>query len=166
MNRTRINVLGMTAILYFCGQLNTHAAVFLNLPGELHPNSLPPTVSKGIDWLEIFNAGFGKGLAGGVAVGLLVVVLRLWRLRKVIRRRSTEIGLQVVDQISQKLTGVPDQRGVLDTFYKTAFEEIQSNKVDQACWAKAFASANGHPEETKALYLKYRVSRLKSEEQS
>ena len=51
-----------------------------------------------------------------------------------------------------------------EELYLQAKQEIEDDNTDEATWTKAFAKSEGFEERTKALYIKYRVEKLKDEE--
>ena len=44
---------------------------------------------------------------------------------------------------------------------KQVWDEIENNNKIKSLWSRAFAHSNGNLEQTKALYIKYRVEDLK-----
>jgi hypothetical protein len=53
-------------------------------------------------------------------------------------------------------TPVPDEEGA----YARAADELETNQVDKATWARAFADADGDADKTKARYIALRVKKL------
>jgi len=51
-----------------------------------------------------------------------------------------------------------------DSLYEQALEELDSNNINKATWAKAFADAEGDDSKARAYYIKRRVENLKIEE--
>jgi len=45
--------------------------------------------------------------------------------------------------------------------YEQVWDEIENNNKIKSLWSRAFANSNGNLEQTKALYIKYRVEDLK-----
>ena len=52
-----------------------------------------------------------------------------------------------------------------EELYLQANKEIEDGNTNEGTWAKAFANAEGLEEQTKALYIKYRVAKLMEEEE-
>ena len=59
-------------------------------------------------------------------------------------------------------TPVPDEEGA----YARAADELETNQVDKATWARAFADADGDADKTKARYISLRVKKLTGEVQA
>jgi len=50
-----------------------------------------------------------------------------------------------------------------DFLYEQALEELDSDNINKATWAKAFAEAEGEDSKSRAFYIKFRVENLKKE---
>lgn len=50
-----------------------------------------------------------------------------------------------------------------DRFYAMALSEVDSDAKDPSVWGRAFVDASGDEAKAKALYIKYRVKRMKSD---
>ncbi len=48
-------------------------------------------------------------------------------------------------------------------FYELAWSELQSGKMHQALWAKAYSNADGEDAKARAWYIRYRVSQLEAQ---
>lgn len=51
-------------------------------------------------------------------------------------------------------------------YYELAWSELQSGKMHQALWAKAYSNADGEDAKARAWYIRYRVSQLESQRRS
>lgn len=56
-----------------------------------------------------------------------------------------------------------EQRKTEEQLYAVVVDEIERNEINKALWAKALADSDNDENKTRALYIKYRVQKLKDE---
>ncbi len=56
-----------------------------------------------------------------------------------------------------------EQRKFEEKLYSKVVEEIENNEINKGLWAKALANSDYNDNKTRALYIKYRVQKLKDE---
>lgn len=56
-----------------------------------------------------------------------------------------------------------EQRKVEEQLYSAVAEEIDRNEIHKALWTRALADSNNDKQKAQALYIKYRVQKLKDE---
>lgn len=56
-----------------------------------------------------------------------------------------------------------EQRKVEEPLYSAVTEEIERNEIYKPLWIKALADSDNNQQKTQALYIKYRVQKLKDE---
>jgi hypothetical protein len=113
---------------------------------------------------ESANA-FVKALGPIFVIVVIPLIRLLWKFAvppgvKVLIAGKEAI-LRVFRLTMDRISGIPDSSGNYDSHYAAAFQEINSNTLKPATWAKAFAHSVGDGEKAKALYIKYRVEQLK-----
>lgn len=56
--------------------------------------------------------------------------------------------------------GIPDPSVAEEDAYARAADELETNQIDKATWARAFAESDGDADKTKARYIAFRVKKL------
>ena len=113
--------------------------------------------STGYDYSRFVDA-IAKGGVQGIALAIIAfLVLFILSIIFVRRKQKPENNSNHL-KVSQDENN-PDFGD--NKYYEQAWNEIESNQVKKGLWAKAFAHIGADNEETRALYIKFRVNELK-----
>ena len=94
-------------------------------------------------------------------IPLYNIYLSLLLLFKSGTRGSNQYG---ADPTERRAGSEEDSRQSDDNrWYQQAYEELETNAIEKATWAKSFADADGNEDKAKALYIKRRVAALAGE---
>lgn len=85
--------------------------------------------------------------------------------------QPSDVAITSSISVSRNDTSTPNSQGqqmgnLEDWAYEQVGKELDSNNLNKAAWTKAFAQAGGDDKQTRVLYIKARVEKLTTMEQT